>query len=105
AVARSIRWPPLGVAALLSLLIVALRHGHQAAGPMQAAAVLLAGGTGFVLDDPAAEILAASPTPLARRRCLRLLLVVPAVTLLWGLLLGWQGTEGGEETLALMLLF
>jgi hypothetical protein len=72
---------------------------------MQAAAILLAGGAGFTLDDPAAEILAASPAPLSRRRSLRLLVVVPPVTVLWGLLLGWQGTEGREESVALMLLF
>jgi hypothetical protein len=71
---------------------------------MQAAAILLAGGVAFTLDDPAAEILAASPTPLSRRRSLRLLLVAPPVTLLWALLLTWQGTEGSEETLALTLL-
>jgi hypothetical protein len=104
-VARSIRWAPLAIAAFLSVLIVLLRHGEPAAGPMQAAGALLAAGAGYVLDDPAAEILAVSPTPLARRRSLRLLMVVPAVTLLWGLLLRWQGTEGNEETVALMLLF
>jgi hypothetical protein len=104
AVALSIRWAPLGIAAFLSVLIVVVRHGEPAAGPMEAVAVLLAGGAGFVLDDPAAEILAASPTPLSRRRSLRLRLVVPPVTLVSGLLMGWQGTEGNEETLALMLL-
>jgi hypothetical protein len=103
-VARSIRWPPLGIAAFLSVAIVAVRHGEHAAGPMQAAAVLLSGGAGFTLDDPAAEILAASPTPLSRRRSMRLLLVVPPVACLWGLLLTWQGTEGSEETFALVLL-
>jgi hypothetical protein len=72
---------------------------------MEAVAILLAGGTGFILDDPASEILAASPTPLSRRRSLRFLLVVPPLTLLWALLLWWQGSEGIEETLALVLLF
>jgi hypothetical protein len=105
AVARSIRWPPLGVAALLSVAIVAWRHGEPAAGPMQAVAILLAAGTGFTLDDAAVEILAASATPLSRRRSMRLLLVVPPVTLLWVLLVRWQGTDGTAETLALMLLF
>lgn len=72
---------------------------------MEAVAILLAGGTGFILDDPAAEILAASPSPLSRRRSLRLLLVVPPLTLLWGILLWSQGSEGIEEVLALALLF
>jgi hypothetical protein len=105
AIARSITWGPLGVAAVLSMSIVALRHGEPAAGPMQAAAILLASGAGFTLDDPAAEVLAPSPTPLSRRRSLRLFLVVPPLTLLWGLLLKWQQTDGGEEALALMLVF
>lgn len=105
AIARSIRWQPLGVAALLSVSIVALRRGEDTAGPMQAVAILLACGAGFALDDPAAEVLAASPTPLSRRRSLRLLLVLPPLTLLWGLLLSWRKTDGSEETLALMFLF
>jgi hypothetical protein len=105
AVARSIRWLPLGTASLLSVLIVLVRSGEPAAGPMEAVAILLAGGTGFILDDPAAEILAASPTPLSGRRSLRFLLVVPPLTLLWGFLLWWQGSEGIEETLGLGLLF
>jgi hypothetical protein len=105
AVARSIRWLPLGIAVLLSGSIVALRSGEPAAGPMQAVALLLACGAGFALDDPAAEVLAASPTPLSRRRSLRLLLVLPPLTLFWVLLLRWQETEGSEETMALMLVF
>jgi hypothetical protein len=72
---------------------------------MEAVAILLAGGTGFILDDPAAEILAASPSPLSRRRSLRLLLVVPPLTLLWGLLLWSQGSEAIQEVLALALQF
>jgi hypothetical protein len=103
--ARSMRWPPLGVAALLCVVIVGFRHGGPAAGPLQAVAILLAVGAGFILDDPAVEVLAPSPTPLSRRRSLRLLLVVPPVTLLWASLTRWQGTEGIEETLALMLQF
>ena len=104
-VARSVRWRPIAVAALLAALIVSLRHGESAAGPMQAAALLLAGGAGFILDDPAADVLAASPTPLSRRRSLRLLVVVPPTALLWCLLMVWQGTAGWEEAVALLLLF
>jgi hypothetical protein len=102
---RSMHWLSLGVAGLVSVSIVAWRHGHEAAVPMQAAALLLAGGVGFALDDPAAEILAPSPTPLVCQRLLRLLVVMPTVALLFGLLLRWQGTEDHEETLALILLF
>jgi hypothetical protein len=67
-------------------------------------ALVLAAGAGFALDDPAAETLAASPTSLARRRGWRLLIVLPGVTLLYGLLLRLQGAQGRRETTALSLL-
>ncbi len=105
AVARSISWAPLALAAVVATLVVAWRHGHSAAVPLQFVAILLSSGVGFALDDPAAETLAASPASLLRRRSLRLLLVVPPVALLWTLLMWWQGTEGAEETWALMFLF
>lgn len=105
AVARSIPWIPVAAAALVSTLVIAWQHGRTAAVPLQVVAILLASAAGFALDDPAAEILAASPTPLASRRLLRLLLVVPLIVVIWGLLLWWQGTDGAEETWALILLF
>lgn len=105
ALGRSMLWIPLGTAALISTLVVAWRHGAATAAPLQAVAIMLSSAAGFSLDDPAAEILAASPTPLLRRRLLRLLLVGPPVAVLWALLMWWQGTEGAEETWALMLLF
>jgi len=105
AVARSMPWIPLAAAALVSTLVIAWQHGRAAAVPLQVVAILLSSAAGFALDDPATEILAASPTPLVRRRLLRLLLVVPVVVVAWGLLLSWQGTDGAEETWALMLLF
>ncbi|MDQ4059433.1 MAG: hypothetical protein M3124_09960 [Actinomycetota bacterium] len=105
ALGRSIPWVPLATAALVSTLVVGWRHGHAAAVPLQLVAILLSSAAGFALDDPAAETLAASPTSLLRRRLLRLLLVGPPVAVVWGLLLWWQGTDGAEETWALMLLF
>jgi hypothetical protein len=46
--------------------------------------ILLAGAAGFAFDDPAAEILAASPSPLRRRRMARLALIGPPIYLRWG---------------------
>jgi hypothetical protein len=40
-----------------------------------AATVLGGGVAGFLVEDPAGETLAASPTPLSRRRCLRLVTI------------------------------
>lgn len=103
--ARSTTWFPLMLAGLISTLVVAARHGHEAAVPLQAVAIALASGAGFALDDPSFEILAASPTPLLRRRLLRVLVVVPPTVLLWLLLLRWQGTAGNEETWAVVAMF
>ncbi len=101
---RSTTLSPLVLAASVSTVIVAARHGHEAALPLQVAAIALASGIGFALDDPAFEVMAASPTSLLRRRALRLLVTVPPAIALWAALLGWQGTEEIEEALALVAL-
>ena len=72
---------------------------------MQLCAFLLASGAGFAFDDPAAEVLAASPTSLRRRRTDRIALVGLPTIALWGVLLGWHGTASAEESWALIALF
>lgn len=62
---------------------------------LRGVALLLAGGLVVVLDDPAADVLAASPTPLARRWLARLM---PAITLAagaWALAVAWVGAVAG----------
>ena len=54
---------------------------------LRLAAVALAAGAAFVLDDPAAETIAASPTPLLFRNLLRAALALPLVAALWTVLL------------------
>jgi len=103
--AHSVPWFPPLLAGLVSTLVVAARHGHEAAAPLEAVAIALACGAGFAFDDPAFQVLAASPTPLWRRRLLRLLVVMPPTVLLWLLLLRWQGTASSQETLALAAQF
>ncbi len=103
--ARTMPWIPIAAVAAVSTLLVGLRHGQSPATALQAVAIILTSVVGFAFDDPAAEFLAASPSPLLRRRLLRLLPVGPPVVLLWIVLVRWRGTEGAEETLALMLLF
>jgi hypothetical protein len=105
AVARTSSWLPLGVAGGACALIVAWPKHDPGVTPLQATAILLTGALGFALDDPAAGILAASPTSLLYRRLLRLLVLVPPATLLWGICVALNGTDGFEETRTVLTMF
>lgn len=106
----SLRWQPLPVAALGSLLLLAWQHGGMASPEhavwmLRAVAVLLAAAVAFGLDDPSLGTLAASPTPLVWRVAVRIgaVLVVPAGV--WAIAVAWAegrargGVPGGELTL------
>ena len=87
-VARSVRWGPLLGAGLAGGALVGLMspdHPDASAGlaVLRLAAVLLAAGAAFALDDRAADTRAPSPTPLRARRALRLAVVVVAGAGLW----------------------
>ena len=76
AVAVSARTVPLAAFGLAALAIVPalltrLRGGHDFTLALQAAAVIAGSGAGFAADDPAANVLAPSPTPLVARRAFR----------------------------------
>jgi hypothetical protein len=105
AVMRSITWIPLAAATLIATVLVAWRHGHTGDASLYLVAVLLPSAAAFALDDPATELLAASPTSLLRRRLLRVLVVGPPVAVIWTVLLWWGFTHGLEETAGLMLIF
>ena len=86
----ALRWQPsIGAAALTALLIAwqadAMHDQSDALRALRGVTVVLALGAAFLLDDPAADTLAASPTSLAWRRSTRL----AAATLLVGL--PWTG--------------
>lgn len=102
--ARSIQWLPLAIAILISTAIVAWPSRHVGTPALQVIAIMLSGAAGFAFDDPASAILAASPTSLLRRRLARLTLILPPVGVLWGVLVWLVGTEGPDETWALMAL-
>jgi hypothetical protein len=104
-VVRTVSWPPLGVATGVSAVIVAWPRDDPSATPLQAAAILLTSAAGFALDDPAASILAASPTSMLRRRLRCLLAVWLPTWVLWGALVQLQGTVGPEETKTLIAMF
>jgi len=77
-------------AVLVGATTAALDDGY-AVQVLRGAAILLAGGLAVALDDPAADLLAASPTTLARRWAARLGLAIGVTAGCWGLLLAWVG--------------
>lgn len=104
-VGRSIAWQPSLAAWVAGGFIVAARHDHTPAAPLEVVSILLAAGVGFALDDPAAEILAASPASFLRRRSARLLLSVTPAVLVWLTLVAVQGPESANEAGAFVAMF
>lgn len=82
---RSLRLAPFGAgAAAVVAFLVARRGGsHDVMGDLRVVGLLLALGSGYVLDDGAAVTLQASPYGLARRLCLRIGCAATVVTPLW----------------------
>lgn len=68
-----------GLAAALGLALGGFRSSFE----QTLAAVLVAAGVSFALDDPAAPTLAASPSPLSWRRATRLALGLPVAVSAW----------------------
>lgn len=87
---RAGQWLPVLPAGALALLAIQLAGGTPQAGllALRSAAVALALGAAFILDDPAAELLGGSPTPLWVRRLPRIGVVLPLLGLLWAAVLG-----------------
>lgn len=100
----AIPWQAPLIAAIVSTVLVLAGVGDANVWPLQVAAVLLAGAAGFALDDPAYELLAASPTSLWRRRAARMAAILTPTILLWGTLAAVLGTESSEETLTLVAM-
>ena len=86
---RSLRLAPFGpAAAAVVVLLVARRGGTpDVIGDLRLLGLLLALGSGYVLDDGAAVTLQASPYGLARRLWLRIGCAVAVVTPLWMVML------------------
>jgi len=100
---RATRVAPILAAALAGLVVVHLGRPVGWAGTAVAnlpeAGTLLCFGAAFVLDDPAANVLAASPTALILRRSLRAALVIPLLASLWGVLLWHAEIPSGAWSL------
>lgn len=102
---RAVRWSPLGIAALISTAAVIARRDGDAAAPLQATSIFLASAVGFAFDDPAAEMLDASPTSLLRRRARRIATLIAPVIALWTMLVWVQGPRDAAEAWALITMF
>jgi hypothetical protein len=103
---RAGQWLPMLPAGALALLAVELAGETPQAGlvALRSAAVALALGAAFVLDDPAAELLACSPTPLWVRRIPRIGVPLPLLAMLWAAVLsrsGFPAIPVGDLTLEL----
>ena len=84
----AVRWQPSMGAAAVAVLIVAwqadaLHDQSEALRALRGVTVVLALGAAFLLDDPAAGTLEASPTSLAWRRAARLTAAVLLVGAPW----------------------
>ncbi len=88
---RSLRLAPFAPAvATVVVLLVARRGGtHNVVGDLRGLALLLALGSGYVLDDGAAVTLQASPYSLARRLWLRIGAAAAVGTPLWAAMLAY----------------
>lgn len=99
-IARSIRWSPLVISGASGAIIVYLQTGDactiEGAGGscvglgarisiVRIAAVLIAIGAGFILDDPTEETTAHQPVSLFVRRFTRIAVAAPAVLTFWWL--------------------
>lgn len=89
-VVRAMRWRAFGSAAAAGLLIVGVPAAlgvvllpENLAGLLRVAAVCLAVGVAFLLDDPAAPSTTTVPTTRRLRQALRIGLAVPAVAVCW----------------------
>jgi len=100
---RTIGWPALLGGGLIGLaLVVAGRLGSADAAPLARwpglAALALCLGAAWLLDDAASFTVAASPTPLALRRLLRIALALPLLASVWAVEL-WYATGGAGDLL------
>jgi hypothetical protein len=86
---RSLRLAPFVTGAGAAAMFLAARHGdtHDVVGDLRVLGLLLALGSGYVLDDGAAATLQSSPFSLARRLWLRIGCAAAVVVPLWTALL------------------
>ncbi len=83
---RAIRWSPFLAVVPLGALVMVVGRAADTPAPMAnlpAMALLLAASTGFVLDDPAEDTIASTPTPLLVTRVVRIAVALPLALACW----------------------
>ena len=94
--ARTVPWPALAVSMLGAVLLVwHFRTGvntseSEVALALRLAAVTLAVGLSFVLDDPTEDLTAPSPVSLGARRSVRIAMTMAPAVAAWTLLAWWS---------------
>lgn len=85
ATARAMPRSPVALAVLsfVPVAVVAVRGGDDFGIALSASAVIAGAGLGYAADDPAAPTLESSPTSLAARRTLRVVLVAAMLGAAW----------------------
>ncbi len=78
-------------------IIARMSTGHNLAEVYALAFVTSTAGLGFALDDPAAETVAASPTPLARRRLHRVGIAGTITAATWLVIAGVVATSDTQR--------
>jgi hypothetical protein len=81
----------------VSVIIARTSTGHDLAEIYALALVASTAGLGFALDDPAAETIAASPTPLARRRIHRVGIAGTITVTTWMVIAGVVATSDTQQ--------
>lgn len=87
ALARVARWAPIVMTGALAMLVITfMKHsddGYDMLTATRLTIVFIAAGAAMLLDDPAANVTAHSPSPLSYRRGLRLALGAVVVGIVW----------------------
>lgn len=87
----------LGGLIAVGTIITRMSTGHDLAEIYALALVASTAGLGFALDDPAAETVGASPTPLARRRIHRVAIVGSITAATWLVIAGVVSTSDRQR--------
>ena len=96
---RSTQTLPTVIGGLIAVgaIIARMSTGHDLAEIYALAFVASTAGLGFALDDPAAETVGASPTPLARRRIHRVSIAGTITVAIWLLIAGVVATSDPQR--------
>jgi hypothetical protein len=100
-VVRTIRWLPMPASGALGTFIVyAGLHERGGGNPhLPFVAIALCLSAAFLLDDPTAETVGGTPTPLLLRRGVQIIVGLPALLAIWGAILAYAGFGAFHPTM------